>query len=683
MVILPESLRSSRRVIGLFVVPIAAILFWRTAYPTITWWDSSEYSLAAATLGVIPAPGSLLLTLLGWPLAHLSFGSTSAHVLNLFAGVLAAITAGLVYIVALRILPAPPNGSASLGAAFGALAFAFGDTLWEHASKFTPYVLTVVFTGLILLSMLRWWEEAEQPDAWRWIALLGLLFGLDFSVHRTNALLLPGALVWILWRHPRALRSPKVWLGGASGLIAGLAVQLLIIPIAVFTRSPLNFNDPSTWSRFWQYVSLESRGGGFLVEFFPRNAPFWSVQVADLVRVLGANFLNWSGSAGVLGALPAIAAVGGLVVLWRRNRRLALAFACMLCLQMAATVLYFNIPAQYFRSFDRHYMPILTTIGVLVAYGVAVSMQTVTTVMRTRPRALAVGALAVLVPAGQLIGNWSAHDASRRFFTHDFAANALETLPPNAIFFTVGDNDTFPLLYLQAVEGVRRDVAVINLSLANLPWFAEQLQRRDPSFPLAMSAAERTAWAARAGSDTMLTIPVTGTPEELGLAPGTTLPKSIAIRVKPQYARMIPSEILLLDVVRANHWERPLCFAITGGAETMLWLKAYGRPDGLFWRIVPQREPHADDALLRGNLLTRSRYRGYADSHVRIDEFSERIGSLYHSALQPLLAADQARGDIGRCREDRNALMAAVPPARLAMPADMRKRIESACGAAR
>src|SRR5919197_5303564 len=310
MVILPESLRSSRRVIGFFVVGIAAMVFWRTAYPTITWWDSSEYSLAAGTLGVIAAPGSLLLTLLGWPLAHLSFGSSSAHLLNLFAGVLAAITAGLVYLLALRMLPAPANGPASLGAAFGALAFAFGDTLWEHAIKFTPYVLTVVFTGLILLSMLKWWEEAEQPDAWRWLALLGLLFGLDFSVHRTNALLLPGALVWILWRHPRTLRSSKVWLGGVSGLIVGLAVQLLIIPIAAFTRSPINFNDPSSWSRFWQYVSLESRGGGFLVQFFPRNAPFWSVQVADLVRVLGANFLNWSSSAGILGALPAVAPGG-------------------------------------------------------------------------------------------------------------------------------------------------------------------------------------------------------------------------------------------------------------------------------------------------------------------------------------------------------------------------------------
>ena len=357
---------------------------------------------------------------------------------------------------------APPHIVAELGlapltgAGFGALAFAFSDTLWEHAIKFSPYVLTAVFTGLILWTMLRWWEDADQPDAWRRLALLGLLFGLDFSVHRTNALLMPGVLVWILLRHPRTLRAPCAWLGGAGGLIAGLAVQLLIIPIAAFTRSPLNIGDPSTLARFWEYISLAQRGGGFLVQFLPRNAPFWSVQVADLLRALGGDFFSVTGPAGVLGVLPGMAAVGGLVVLWRRDRRLALALSCVLFLHMAATVLYFNIPAQFFRPFDRHYLPVCVTMAVLAAYGLATGLQVVTSALRTRRRVLAmsVTTLAALVPVGQLIGNWQSHEASNRYFARDFAANILQTLPPDAIVFTAGDNDTFPLLYLSITSGV-------------------------------------------------------------------------------------------------------------------------------------------------------------------------------------------------------------------------------------
>jgi hypothetical protein len=678
----------SRRTGWLLVVLIADAVFWRTAYPTITWWDSSEYSTAAATLGVINAPGSLLLTLLGWPVAHLPIGLSPAHLLNLFAGVLAALTVGLVYLLALRIFTngsREPGPAPVCGAALGALAFAFSATLWEHAIKFSPYVLTVVVTGLMLWTMLRWWEEAERPDAWRWLALVGLLFGLDFSVHRTNALLLPAVLVWILLRHPRSLRSPKVWLGGAGALLAGLAVQLLIMPIAAATRSPLNFGEPSTWSRFWEYESLASRGGGFLVQLFPRNAPFWSVQVADLLRVLGHNFFRWTGAGGVLGVLPAFAAAGGMVTLWRRNRRLAMAWATTLFLQMAATVLYFNIPAQYFRPFDRHYLPVCVTIAVLGAYGMATGAQVIADMMRTPRRALAVAvsAFVALVPIGQLVGNWTPNDASRRYFANDFATNLLTTLPPNAIIFTVGDNDTFPLFYVQAVEGLRRDVTIANLSLANLPEFTQQQRRREPAFPLAMTEAERATWAARAGLDTTLTIPVTGSAESLGLEPATQIPRSITIQVKPQYSQMIPSEISVLDIVRTNQWKRPLCFALTAGPGGMQWLQPYGRPDGLFWRVVPVKNPPASVEVIRTNLLARARYRGYADSHVLIDDISGRMGSMYHFAIKPLFDAEQARGDVSSCRADASTLLAAVPPMRLGLPEDERKDIESPCGPSR
>jgi len=667
---------------ALLVGAIAAAVFWRTAYPTITWWDSSQYSLAAGTLGIAGPPGSLLLTLLGWPIAHLPLGASPAHLLNLFAGALAALVTGLVYVVAVRMLAVTRTGGAdlgaarnlgvALGAALGALTFAFSDTLWDYATQFTPYVLTAVFTGLILWAMLSWWEDADRPDAWRRLALLGLLFGLDFSVHRTNALLLPAALAWILVRHSRTLRTWPAWLAGAGGLAAGLAVQLLLIPIAAFSRSPLGFNDPSSWSRFWDYVSLERVGGGFLLQLLPRKAAFWSVQVADLVHVLAANFK----------VLPGLAAVGGLALLWRNDRRLAVAFALTLLLQITTTVLYFNIPAHFFRSFDRHYLPVCVTIAVLVAYGLAAALQLAADMVMTRPRVLAgvAAALASLVPAAQLVGNWSARDASGRYFARDYAANALEALPANAVYFTAGDNDTFPEMYLQAVEGVRRDVTIINLSVAQLPEFADYMRHRDPSFPLAMTREERDAWSARVHIDTTVTIPVTGTAEQLGLAPGIRVPRFITVEVKPQQvSRMLPAEITLLDLVRANGWKRPLCFAITGSPGLMAWLKPYGRPDGLFWRIVPLANPSPDLPLLRANLLAHNQYRGYADSTIRVDAVSASMGIQYHVALRPLLLAEQAHGDDARCREDARTLQVAVPLERLALP-DAGTGLESPCG---
>ena len=123
--------RATRAAAFFAAVGVPAAVYWRTAYPTVTWWDSSNYSLAAATLGITSSPGSLLLTLLGWPVTRLPLGLTPAHQLNLLAGLLAAITVGLVFVIALRVLrivdgPKQAPGPATvIGAALGALSFAF------------------------------------------------------------------------------------------------------------------------------------------------------------------------------------------------------------------------------------------------------------------------------------------------------------------------------------------------------------------------------------------------------------------------------------------------------------------------------------------------------------------------------------------------------------------------------
>lgn len=679
-----ESRRSTRTVALLAVAGIATVIFWRTAYPTITWWDSGSYSLAAATLGITSSPGSLLLTLLGWPLTRLPLGIAPAHVLNLFAGVLAGITAGLVYVVALRVLrnagETRNDNATAFGAALGALTFAFSATLWEHAIKFTPYVLTALFTALILFTMLRWWEVADQPNAWRWLAVLALLFGLDFSVHRTNALLIPGALAWIVVRHPRTLLRPRPWLAGGGGMAAGLALQLLVIPISAATQSPLNMFEPSNWARFWDYVSLAQSGGGFLIELWPRNGAVWSVQVRDFLQVLGDNFFHRATAIGILGWLPALAAVLGLLMLWRRNRRLGLAFTILVLLHAAMTVLYFNIPPDYFRPFDRHYLPVFVTLGVLIACGLGVMAQQIRPALMTRWRSAAAFAAAALmiVPSAQLIGNWRTHDASKRYFTRDYAVNALGALPPNAIYFTVGDNDSFPVWYLQAVEGVRPDVRVVNLSMANTSWYVEQLARHDPSFPVTRAADGRPI--ASEISDTTVVIAIAGTAEQVGLPADTSLPASITVRLRPTVGNeFLPADAVLLDIVSTNQWRAPLAFSITVGDGALGWLKPYSRLEGVYWRIVPVEDLGPNRVKLRANLLERYDYRGYADPSITIDDTSRTMAFQYFSAFTTLLDADQAHGAADQCREAARRLLAVLPPERLTLPGGGREEIEARC----
>lgn len=671
------SRRSSRA--GFMVVVVAAcVVYWLTAYPTITWWDSSVYSLGAVTLGITHPPGSFLLTALGWLVTRLPLGLTPAYALNLFAGLLAAVAAALVYLAALHLLrlrpphrgTAPTSGLIAAGAALGALTFAFGLTLWQHAVKFTPYVLTAVFTALILLGMLRWWRDADHESGWRWLLLLGLLFGLDVSVHRTNLLLLPGLLAWILIRRPRTLLSPTAWLAGGGGVLAGLAFHLLIIPRAVADPA-LNFGDPSTWGRFYDYVSLAPYGGGFLVQFLPRNAPFWAGQVMDLVRAFGADFFGVTGPLGVLGLLPGAFGLLGLALLWSRHRRLGTAFVLLMALHAAATVLYFNIPANFFRPLTRHYLPVFVPFGIVTAYGVGRMLELVAELNWGRERsAMALAALVLtLVPGAQLARHWTTADGSRQFFTEDYARNLLSALPDSTILFTSGDNDTWPLWYVQTAQRFRQDVQVVNLPLTNSVWFVEQLVRRDPAFPLSLSADDRRALSPSLWTDTTITVPVRGPADRLGLPADAVVPDSITLSAAPTAGgtAALRQDLVLLRILQDNHWRRPLAFGLGTGPQGHPWLAPYRRVDGLHARIVPLPDPPADTALLRANLLDTYVYRGYADERIRLDDVTQRMAQHYVIAFLALGAAERRLGQGDRCAATRDAMQRVLPPARLGM----------------
>jgi hypothetical protein len=676
--------RAARITTGAAVVLIAAGVFWRTAYPTITWWDSARYSVTAATFGVTSSPGSLLLTLIGWVATRAADGLTSARVLSLTGAAIATATIGFVYVAGLRIRRLADsrvctiNLTSRIGAALGALAFAFSTTLWEYATQFTPYILSAAFTALIFIAMLRWWRVAEEPSAWRVLALLTFLFGLDFSVHRTNAMLLPGAIAWVLIRQPRTVRRPKAWLAASGGLVAGLSMQLFVMPISRSTHSPINMAEPNTWSRFWDYVSLAQVGGGFLINVWPRNAPWWSFQVADFCHALGDNFFTVNGPLGPLGAVPGLAAVFALVALWRRSRRLGVALAAVVLLHAITTVAYFNIPANYFRSLYRHYLPVFVDVAIVATCGFSLVADRVAAVVRGPRRHLALGMtalgalLALLAPVAQVTRNWGASDASRRHFAHDFAMNALDPLPPNAILFTVGDNDTFPLWYVQAVEHVRPDVIVVNLSLANADWYVRQLARRYPSFPVRDIPPAR-----RDSAD--VTIPG-ASPETVGLPPGTAALDSLRVRPVSRYgSAMTAADWVLLDIVRNNAWRRPITVSTTAGEDGLGWLKPYARLEGLFWRIVPVGHPRSDAELIRTNLRTGYELRGFADPRVKIDDGTRAIGGVYLYALESVLDADRANGDAARCIAELKAVTANVPPERLGYSAADRDEIQHRC----
>jgi hypothetical protein len=650
-------------VVGLVALSVYAA----TAARTITWWEGSEYPLAAWTLGILPPPGSLLLTLYGWLMSHIPVFHPVAFRLNLAAGLLAALTVALVTRLSIEL--AAPDGRHPSAAEIAAgvvvgLAFAFSLSVWTHAVQFKPYILTALFTALILTTALAWWRRAVEADA-PWLLFgIFLLVGLDFSVHRTNALLIPAVLFWMALRRPRVWIRLRPWAAMFGGLALGLSAQLLLIPLS--NRDPsFDLAQPRDLAGLWSYVSLKQMGGGFLLRILPRTSDFLRVQLADYAQFFRTNVLRpFHGIP--LPLLPAILVLAGWALALRGDRRRWFGLLGFFLCSSLGAVIYFNLPAHYFRSMDRHYLPSLVLFAPWSAMGVAALFRAVGRLAGRQAGSrfahrglLATLTLLFLLPAfDSVLANRRACDLSRVRFAETYSRDVLENLPPHAILLTNGDNDTFPVWYLQQVEGVRRDVAVINIPLTNLDSYAARVRRRELSdirFPLRLESP------APARLDTTITVPVRSTLRS-ALPPEVAAPDSLSFRLS---GLVLPQDFFVLDLLRFGSETRPLYMACT--VNQLAWLQPYLRLDGLVQRIVPSKDPALRDLERLDRVLKRISYAGVADGTIAMDDASLAMCRNYLHVLMSLADAQLESGNAKGCLETLLSAEAKVPPARLGL----------------
>lgn len=246
------------------------------------------------------------------------------------------------------------------------------------------------------------------------------------------------------------------------------------------------------------------------------------------------------------------------------------------------------------------------------------------------------------VPVLMAKENWDDHDRSGKYTTWNNAKSYLDSCQENAIMFTIGDNDTFPLWYMQEVEDYRTDIKLVNTSLFAKDWYIDQQKRKtyeaDPipsqlshddykegsldvayHYPYAFPQFKDSVmdikffmkWIQSKDSRTMIDFEDNGHPEkvypttklrimvdkEAVLKNGIVAEKDSAlivpyIDIQISESALIKNRILMLDVLANMNWERPLYF--TGGAqaaEEYIWLKDYLQLDGLAYKFVPIRTP--------------------------------------------------------------------------------------------
>ncbi len=681
----------------IFLAFVSFLIYSLTAFRTITWWDSSEYTTAAVTLGVPHPPGSLLLVLLGWIVSKLPVGISKVFSLNLFAGLMAAFTVVIIGYLATKLIDKNfttdiSNENQSIfivsvaAILFSCLIFAFSETLWLHATKFTPYILTALFTALILWAMIKWWDRADQQDAYKWLFLIALLFGLDFSVHRTNLLMLPGLFVWIYLRHPKAFSSKKNWLYGSLGILAGLAVHLLLIPIAA--RQPsINAGNPSSVSRFWDYISLKQYsgkyGGKFLINLYPRKAPFWSYQVVDYLTAFSKSFFSFHKKLGFLGLFPGLLGLSGLIFIWKKNRKFALSLLTLFFLSSMGAVIYFNIPLNFFRPMHRHYLPSFVIFALLMGYGAGYICLTIWKVIG-KFRYLYVGIAGVLLlitPISQVTNNFRKCDGHKRYFTVNYGKNIFNSLSSNAIILTFGDNDTYPLWYLQKVEGVRPDVTICNFQLMNASWYMSQILSQDSNFPLSMSIDTISQLRVIPWEEKNIVVPIDAEKELFQLPEDFRLADSINLYIpsSTEYQYLPPNHQLLLRIIEENRWKRPIYFS--GLFPSIgFWARPYFRFEGLVGQLIPVDSVPINKGILRKNLFSEYNYQGYADTSIQLKNQDRTATNTLYWAFIQLAREEEMSGNKTACVETIQKLTGFLPPERIDPPAQFKNMIKDLSG---
>jgi hypothetical protein len=667
-------------------------IYLATLAPTTAFWDTSEYIAAAKVLGIPHPPGNPLFIILAHTFGLLPLADSYAMRINLFAAVTSAASAGLWFLVAERWLRGiVPHRWARYGAAFaGVLVGATSWTVWnQSAVNEKVYTLSLLSIAVVMWLVVRWGDDEPGTHRDRWLVLIAYVLALTSTNHLMGVLALPALAVYVLWTDWRTVlrpwavvtfwalllavsgewismlhagatqtvlivatlgvlgyalwktpRDPLVYLG-LTAVVIGISLNYLWLPLRAAQYPPINEGEPVGFlsQALQDVLNRVQYGKPALSE---RQAAF-TAQLQNFWQYFSWQFArDWGRLGAIVTGLFTLLGLGGLLALWRSDRRAGIAALALLGTLSLGLVYYMNFKygfSQYLdepslprevRERDYFFIGSFAVFGAFIALGFGGLMRIIVEFLRDRGTtssrwvaATPVLALA-LIP---LLANRTTATRAGETLARDFAHDILQSVEPYGILITAGDNDTFPLWYAQEVEGVRRDVTLANLSLMNTRWHLRQLQRRQtPQFDPARAAALWKPQPAESG------VPLTdSTRGRARPTLGWTHPTEPVFSLNPAALDSLPEamqvpanggvkfdslqirfggDILMLQdlatifLIRDNMGKRPIFFSWSDGGypDQTLGLSPYLVSQGFVRKLMPKPVVPGDSIVLSPSL---------------------------------------------------------------------------------
>lgn len=597
-------------------IPAAAVmggvfvLYLLTLSPSAAMWDAGEYIAAAKSMGIPHQPGNPMYILLAHVAGLIPLSADYAVRINILAALASAATAGLWFLCAERMLRSSieTKGTRLIASAAAAMLGATAFTVWNQSVVMEKvYPLALVGLALVSWLMLLWFDSRDRRSD-QLLVLIAYLTGLTYAVHPAGLLTGPAVALAVLVQRPRTILRWKLFGVLGAAFIFG-ASSFAVLPIRAAHQPFINESAVSacesgrieigctfsaeTARRLVSTIQREQYGGNPVAI---RRAPF-TAQVQQYWMYFRWQWLRdveaqMPLAQSIVAAIMLVLGLFGIATLRRANGAVASGsksrddppffwYFAPLAATFTVLLVYYlnfryssgqspelgNLVEREPRERDYFYMWTFSLWGLFAGIGLA-------TLRKKVPAP--VFALA-LVP---LIANWSPASRSGQSFTREWAADVLNSVEPNGVLITNGDNDSFPLWYAQEVEGIRRDVTVTLVPYLRMDWYARQLNRRVPLWRLSDQELD--------------TIP----PYLEHTQPVLFTHGAISATIPPGF--LIRDQLLVLRAIKDSFPARPIYFSFGPYAQE-LGLGEYVKRVGLVQKLEPRPVREDPDTMRMQN----------------------------------------------------------------------------------
>lgn len=463
------------------------VVYCATLARGMTYWDAGEFLAAIHSLGIPHPPGTPLYILLARVWSMLASPVVSFTIaVNAFSALCTALALGIVANIFWR---ATDDAVAAFAAA---LTAGLMSTLWLNATETEVYACSLL-GAFVIFWCARQYVVTRKSG---WLLLTAYTAGLAWSLHLTALLVIPTALYLIA----SAPHRPTVRQLFACGLLLLLGGSVVLFMLVRAQHDPaINQGDPSTIRAL---IYVIERHQYYVAPLWPRNAPLW-LQFGNVFE-----YADWQVALG-LGPDPgptiartSVTVIYALLGIFGTLRHRAInraswrAWMILFVTASIGVVLYLNLRAgasygagvvpegvkHEARDRDYFFTWAFVCWGAWAGFGVVQLARTIAQRMKsTLSRTRDIVSAAIIVAVLPLILNWGPvmalrHDEQQRDEQESKAM--LSAIPERAVFIAHGDNDTYPIWYLQQVLGMRRDVIVVTIPLLVPEWNRAELLRR-------------------------------------------------------------------------------------------------------------------------------------------------------------------------------------------------------------